>query len=270
MRASTAVLGRDGALQRARRGVERYGVSAFAREVTTRPLHPVLAPLAGRRLRRRAAATRGTSALLDLAFGFDAFGITITPGQVRYEISGLLDAVAAERPRTILEIGTANGGSLFLVSQVAAPDAHVISVDLPHGEFGGGYPAWKIPLYRSFRRPAQRLDLVRGDSHSTATLAGVRARLRGAPLDFLFIDGDHTYEGVRQDFETYGPLVRPGGLVAFHDIAPPAQDRPRAGGDRLLVGEVPRYWQELRTRYDSRELIEPGGGGYFGIGLIRV
>jgi predicted O-methyltransferase YrrM len=40
-------------------------------------------------------------------------------------------------------------------------------------------------------------------------------------LDFLFIDGDHTYEGVKQDFEMYTPLVRKGGLVAMHDIVPP-------------------------------------------------
>jgi len=38
--------------------------------------------------------------------------------------------------------------------------------------------------------------------------------------DFLFIDGDHTYEGVEGDFEMYSPLVRRGGIIAFHDIVP--------------------------------------------------
>jgi len=42
--------------------------------------------------------------------------------------------------------------------------------------------------------------------------------LNGEPLDFLFIDGDHTYEGVKRDFEMYSPLVRNGGIIAFHDI----------------------------------------------------
>jgi predicted O-methyltransferase YrrM len=37
-------------------------------------------------------------------------------------------------------------------------------------------------------------------------------------LDFLFIDGDHTYKGVKEDFEMYSPLVRKGGVIAFHDI----------------------------------------------------
>lgn len=45
-------------------------------------------------------------------------------------------------------------------------------------------------------------------------------------MDFLFIDGDHAYEGVKADFEMYSPLVRKGGLVALHDICvhPPEMD----------------------------------------------
>jgi len=54
----------------------------------------------------------------------------------------------------------------------------------------------------------------------------------GGELNFLFIDGDHTYEGVRKNFEMYSPLVRRGGIVAFHDIVP----RPPEN-----VGGVPRF-----------------------------
>lgn len=39
------------------------------------------------------------------------------------------------------------------------------------------------------------------------------------PLDFLFIDGNHSYESVLCDFLLYYPLVKPGGVVAFHDTA---------------------------------------------------
>jgi hypothetical protein len=48
----------------------------------------------------------------------------------------------------------------------------------------------------------------------------------------LFIDGDHTYEGVRRDFEMYSPLVRKGGIIAFHDIYP---------GPEESVGGVPKF-----------------------------
>ncbi len=257
-------------LKRAKRGVSRYGWSTFAKEATLRPLHPALAPLAGRRLRSRAEGIDNVEELVELAFGFDDFGITIEPGQVRPEICGLLE-ILRERPRRrILEIGTANGGSLFLIAQSASADARLISVDLHKGEFGGGYPAWKIPLYKAFTQRGQRLDLIRGDSHAPTTVESVQRLLAGEKLDFLFIDGDHTYEGVRQDFESYSPLVRSGGLVGFHDIAPPSPGPAEEGGPTLLVGEVPQFWSEIRTRYPSTELIDPAGGGYFGIGLIRV
>jgi predicted O-methyltransferase YrrM len=123
-------------------------------------------------------------------------------------------------------------------------------------------------MYHGFVRRNQRLHLIRADSHAPATLAQTRKALGGEPLDFLFIDGDHTYDGVRRDFEDYGPLVRPGGLIAFHDVAPPGPVPP-PGCDRLLAGEVLRLWHELRGVYETRELLF-SPDGFFGIGLLRV
>jgi GT2 family glycosyltransferase len=40
------------------------------------------------------------------------------------------------------------------------------------------------------------------------------------PADFIFIDGSHEYEDVVSDFETYFPWLKPGGLIAFHDVLP--------------------------------------------------
>jgi predicted O-methyltransferase YrrM len=260
-----------GVLRRVKRGVGRYGYAAFAREVATRPLRPRLAPVAARKLRRRAARAQGLDELIDLAYGFDSFGTQIRPGQSRFEIRALLEALREQPPSRILEIGTARGGSLFLFAQLAAPAAHVISVDLPHGEFGGGYPEWKTPLYEAFARPGQRLDLIRADSHAASTVDHVRGLLGGAPLDFLFIDGDHEYDGVRADFEAYSALVRPGGLVGLHDITPPdpaavvPPDSPE-----YLVGEVPRFWREIAPRHESREIVDPAALGFYGIGLVRL
>jgi cephalosporin hydroxylase len=256
------------AVVRARRGISRYGVRGLAREATLRPLRPVLAPFAARRLHELAADASTVDELLDLVFDFDVAGITVRPGQVRWEFTQLLNHVQELRPQRVLEIGTANGGSLLPITRLAAPDAHIISVDLHHGEFGGGYPAWRIPLYKAFARSTQRLDLIRGDSHDHQTFERVRSLLGGVQLDLLFIDGDHTFDGVRQDFETYGPLVRAGGSIAFHDINPPT-DTP-SDGPRCMVGEVPQYWREISQERDSEEFVAPSERGCFGIGLLHV
>lgn len=134
------------------------------------------------------------------------------------EVAAFLREVRALAPRSILEIGTASGGMLFLLAKCAAPDASIVSVDLPRGRFGGGYARWRIPLYSSFATRPQRINLVRADSHKRETLERVERILDGRPLDLLFVDGDHTYEGVMSDLQMYGPLLREGGLLALHDI----------------------------------------------------
>jgi predicted O-methyltransferase YrrM len=229
-----------------------------------RGVQPALAPFAVAALRRHAARAAGIDGALDVVFGYDVAGIAIAPMQARSEIRALLELVAAEPPRVVLEIGTARGGTLFLWSRVAAAEALLVSVDLPDGEFGGGYPQWRVPLYRAFARGSQRVELLRADSHAEPTRDRVQELLAGRPVDFLFIDGDHTYDGVARDFELYTPLVRPGGLVALHDIVP------QGDSDEFLVGDVPRFWSELRERHEVHELVEDWQQGRFGIGAIRL
>ena len=59
---------------------------------------------------------------------------------------------------------------------------------------------------------------MRRDSHDPKTVRRLERLLAGRSIDFLLIDGDHSYEGVKRDWELYEPLVTPGGLIAFHDI----------------------------------------------------
>jgi len=146
----------------------------------------------------------------------------------------LLRILVRHKPQTILEIGTAEGCTLFLFTRVASSDARIISIDLPGGRFGGGYPEWRIPLYESFAIHNQRLCLIRGDSHAHPTLKMVKGILDGRKLGFLFIDGDHTYEGVKKDFKMYSNFVGEGGLIALHDIVP---------GPVESVGGIPSFWK---------------------------
>jgi len=157
------------------------------------------------------------------------------------------------------------GGALFMWCRLASDDATVISVDLPGGPFGGGYPMWRAVLYGYFKKPQQKLHLVRGDSHDPRTLEIVEKILRGEKLDFLFIDGDHTYEGVKKDFEMYSPLVRRGGVVAFHDIVP--HD---IAHDPYRQVEVPKFWSEIKSMHRHLEIVKDWGQGWAGIGVLYL
>jgi predicted O-methyltransferase YrrM len=204
--------------------------------------------------------------VLDFAYKGSTGG-SIRPIQVRSEISQLLRRVEEIKPQHILEIGTANGGTLFLFAHAAAQNGHLISVDLPGGEFGDGYPIWRVPLYRSFAMPGQRIDLLRADSHSVVTRQKIEQLLQETKLDFLFIDGDHRYEGVKADFEMYAPLVRPGGLIAFHDITEFNYDLGHGGSTPESPFGVKRFWDEIKTRFEHVEFIENPRGN-FGLGVL--
>jgi predicted O-methyltransferase YrrM len=211
--------------------------------------------LAARRL-ARAPKPEGDPARV-VRFAYEAAGGLIEPGQIEGEILDLAQLVHDRQPRVVVEIGTANGGTLFCFARLAAPDALLVSIDLPGGVHGGGYPGWKQSLYRSFARPAQRIELIRGDSHSAAARAQLESYLAGRLIDFLLIDGDHTYAGVRADYELYAPLVRDGGLVAFHDIRthPPELDC-----------HVDELWAELRGD-DGWDILH-GEADWAGIGVL--
>jgi predicted O-methyltransferase YrrM len=209
-----------------------------------------------RQIRKLDQSRREVPYLLD--FLFTRFLGLIKPSQVRSEITSLANIVKELKPKTVLEVGTARGGTLFLFARLSDPEATLVSVDLPGGMYGGGYPDWKIPLYESFRQDKQAIHLVRADSHATETLEKVKSILGGRPVDFLFIDADHTYEGVKKDFELYSPLVRPGGTIAFHDIV----THPPSYGCGVDI-----FWNEIK-RPDSREFIEDKNQGWAGVGIL--
>lgn len=170
---------------------------------------------------------------LSLVYSFFSTEYSIRPFQIRNEIRTLLKILETCKPQTLLEIGTANGGTLFLFSKIAANNALVMSIDLPSGQFGGEfYPEWKIDLYKSFANHDQKITTIRADSHDVNTLEMVETLLEKRNLDFLFIDGDHTYQGVKTDFELYSSLLKEDGVIGFHDINP---------GSKELVGGVPDF-----------------------------
>ena len=201
--------------------------------------------------------TRDLEKLVD--FAANGCAGLISPFQDKQEILGLVKFVEKMKPKTFLEIGTASGGTLFLLARAAADNAEILSVDLPYGKFGGGYPNWKLPLYKSFVGPKQRIHLIREDSHSQKAVDSVRKALNGKKLDFIFIDGDHTYGGAKKDFELYKWFIKPKGIIGFHDIVVHTKE---SGCD------VFRFWNEIKKKHKHKEIVHDWGKRMGGIGLL--
>jgi len=208
-------------------------------------------------IRGAAAASTSHRELLEITKKMRLRGYSLRPYQVDDEILELMSVIERRAPKRVVEIGTARGGTLFLLLNVLPKDAHVVSVDLPHGPYGGGYPHWKIPFFHTLAFGGPKLTLLRGKSQSEDMLNRVRDAL-GGPADFLFIDGDHSYEGVKADFELYRSLAAPGAMVAFHDIVPHRQND---------VG-VDRFWREVSAGREHRVVVRDWGQGTCGIGLL--
>lgn len=116
---------------------------------------------------------------------------------------------AAQRP--IIEIGSAFGGSAMVMA--AATNVHrppIYSIDPETStrdimRFAFEREGQLDRLHQLIQTSDQAIDKL-ADMHSKAGL--------------VFIDGLHTYTGVKADFEAYAPLVAPGGALVFHDVAP--------------------------------------------------
>jgi len=154
------------------------------------------------------------------------------------ELWWILEKLVAIKPKKVVEIGSAHGGTLFFWDQVVGEGGTTLSVDMweHHG------------ITLDFSNSVSEVLMLKGDSHDPEIFKMISDRMEGS-IDFLFIDGDHTYEGAKQDYETYGPLVRPGGLVAFHDVVYETEI------------QVRRFFLEIEEPKDSIELTH-------GIGVV--
>lgn len=87
-------------------------------------------------------------------------------------------------------------------------------------------------------------DIV-GNTHDLETIAALKKKLRGRPINILFIDACHRYDDVKKDYEMYAPLCN--GIVAFHDIEKKRLQNTKGS-------QVWRYWDDLLEASFDREV----------------
>ncbi|MCF8199343.1 MAG: class I SAM-dependent methyltransferase [Sulfuritalea sp.] len=216
-------------------------------------------PLHRRRALKRLAEFHSRSRTLEeivwwaLNFGGKGF-MAVSSMQIPFEITQLAKVVYDLKPKISLEIGTAHGGTCFIWSQLTSEEVIACDInDMSHQK----------SLYEKFppASSACKVRLYSGDSHEPGFNSGIQRALNGRQVDFLFIDGDHTVEGVTADYEEYREFVRPGGVIAFHDIV----DR-----QSIASNQVGQFWQRLKKVADVEEFVENQFQTGYGIGILRV
>ncbi len=127
------------------------------------------------------------------------------------------DLVASLRPSVFVELGTHLGESYFAFCQAileSGTPAKAYAVDTWEGDVHTGsygdevfreVDEYNRELYSGFSR-LMRMPFDEAARH-----------FESESIDLLHIDGLHTYEAVRHDFDTWWPKVKPGGMVLLHD-----------------------------------------------------
>jgi predicted O-methyltransferase YrrM len=177
--------------------------------------------------------------------------------QIREEWEWLISKTIGEfkKPGNILEIGCYDGGSSYYLSQFARKMTTIDNNDpcrFDHSKFPCDY------------------TYIAGDSHHPDQISHLNRAswdhedAEPFSWDFVFIDGDHSYEGVKADFYNVLPFLKKGTPVAFHDIAISHFHHTHG----CYVGE---FWRDLKNEFKATKFEEYSTNpDWAGIGVVWI
>lgn len=179
--------------------------------------------------------------------------------QDTFEIAALAQIMKAHGCRSYLEIGARYGDSFHYLASGGLSGGFALAVDMPGAAWGNSDSADYLSraVGALGMRRGLRAQVIFGDSRAQETIDECE---RLGPFDAVFIDGDHSPDGVMADWQNYGPMARK--LVAFHDIVADARS---PHGRKFGVGKL---WRSLKESYSHVEII--GRGSPMGIGVVFV
>jgi len=163
------------------------------------------------------------------------------------------DLVVAFKPSLLVELGTHYGESYFGLCQAVQENGvscKCYAVDTWKGDSHAGYydesvfdevSKYNDQNYAAFSKLLQTTFDAALESFGDGT------------VDLLHIDGLHTYDAIRHDFDSWFPKVRPGGVVLLHDTAA-----------RHVDFQVWKLWEQLVRQFPHFEFTHS-----WGLGIVR-
>ena len=207
----------------------------------------------GDRVRRRARRALG-----DPAVSLEQIDFNSGLGDSASLLYGLARSI---KPQVAVEIGSARGRSACFIGQALKENGSgkLYAID-PHT-----VTSWNdtnsVNTYETMCANVEAMGLTE-QVEIVRKMSGEAAAGWTLPIDMLFIDGDHSYDGVRRDWDLFSPFVTQFGVVVFHDTT--WELHPGSEYSRDDMG-VPRFVEDLRA------------GGYpvitidrdFGVSLVQ-
>lgn len=155
------------------------------------------------------------------------------------ELTAFGELVVRRGYRTLLEVGTYSGGTARFFNALGLK---VTAIDKDFGHLEPGATRSGVLFYRS---------------------EGAAAVRHLGTFDVVFIDADHSLQAVTEDWQTFGRMARPGGVVAFHDI----REHKGAWGGH---SQVKTLWEALRGEFRTQEFIHWNDEDCAGIGVLEI
>jgi predicted O-methyltransferase YrrM len=189
----------------------------------------------------------------------------IPPRTMHSDAEGKLLSLLARGARRVVEIGVYEGSSALVFCGALGRRAELHLIDPFVDESG-----WALPSGWSAVPTASRLAVWRGARHGgpairwhIARSQHVGRRWDGGEVDLVFVDGDHSPEGCRADWDAWHRHVAPGGAMAFHDAR---LGQPQGGGspgptvvvDELFRGPRPPEGWSISAEVDTLLVVKRG------------
>ena len=165
--------------------------------------------------------------------------------QDRQELLQLVTLLIERKIDSVIEVGTYAGGTLHAWCQIAK--GMIVSIDygdVPRSDFLDWHDPALLWTPKMYSQDPSLPDLLE--------------KLNPGGYDFLFIDGGHSKEDAERDYRNLSPLVKKGGVIAFHDTAliPISPDE---------AYNVKSFWNEIKQ---GREYLELDSGVNMGMGCL--